>query len=516
MISKVKTSILSGIDSIIGDVEVDVSSGGIGEIKLVGLAKAAAKEATSRIQSALRNSGYYWPGPRVIINLAPADIRKDSASFDLPIAIAAMMADEQFISEIAHKYLIIGELSLDGVVRPVRGVLAAALLAKKKKMEGIILPSANAREAAVVDGIRVIPANNLIEAVGHLSGEDSINRVNIDIQTIFADSSSYNVDFSDVKGQESSKRAFTIAAAGHHNLLMIGPPGSGKSMLSKRIPTILPPLSLDESLETTRIYSARGLLEPGQSLIAKRPVRTPHHTASIASIVGGGTIPVPGEVSLAHHGVLFLDEFPEFQRNALECIRQPLEDRKITLPRIHSTVIYPASIMLIAAMNPCPCGYYNDPQHTCRCSVNQVEKYMNRISGPLVDRIDIHIEVAAVSWDDLRGKKSHQSVGSREMSDKVVAARCIQTNRFAQTGYNKGVVTTNATMTHRQIREYCKLDTNGESLLKQAMTELGLSARAHDKILRVARTIADIDNESDIKVQHIAEAVQYRKLDRRT
>ncbi len=514
MISKIKTSILNGIDAIGGEVEVDVSSGGIGEVKLVGLAKAAAKEATSRIQSALRNSGYYWPGPRVIINLAPADVRKDSASFDLPIAIAALLADSQFSSERADTYLILGELSLDGRVRPVRGALAAALLAKKKQLRGLILPTANAREAAVVNGQRIIPADHLSDAVRFLSGETETAPTIVDIDTVFSDSSRYVVDFADVKGQESAKRALTIAAAGHHNILMIGPPGSGKSMLSKRIPTILPPLTIEESLETTRIYSARGLMEPGRSLIATRPVRTPHHTASGASIVGGGAVPLPGEVSLAHHGVLFLDEFPEFQRAALESIRQPLEDGVITLPRLHSTVKFPASIMLVAAMNPCPCGYYTDPKRPCRCSPAQVERYRSRVSGPLVDRIDIHIEVPPVSWEELRSSGRGNGQDSKQMRTMVTAARAKQRERFSRN--NGEDLTTNASMAHRDIRQFCGLDTGGESLLKQAMTELGLSARAHDKILRVARTIADLDEQENILAHHIAEAVQYRRLDRRT
>lgn len=510
MISRIKTSILTGIDAIPGDVEADVSLGGLAQVKLVGLAKAAAKETTSRIQTAMRNSGYHWPGPKVIINLAPADVRKDSASFDLPVALATMMAGEIFRSDIVSRYLILGELSLDGRLRPVRGALASAMLARRMELDGIILPVSNAKEAAVVNDLEVIAVNDLTEAVGFLSGEVNVEPAVVDIEQTFAAQSDYTIDFGDVKGQHIAKRAMTIAAAGHHNMLMLGPPGSGKSMLSKRIPTILPPLSLDESLETTRIYSARGLLAPGESLMTRRPVRTPHHTASIASMAGGGSVPMPGEISLAHHGVLFLDEFPEFSRATLECIRQPLEDRSITLPRLHSTINFPASIMLVAAMNPCPCGYFNDPKRRCRCSTAMVEKYMNRVSGPLVDRIDIHVEVSAVSWDELRGRGGEDELSSKEIRRQVIDARKVQRKRF------KGdSITTNGTMSHRDIRAFCRLDRSSESLLRQAMTELGLSARAHDKVLRVARTIADLESNTEIKSHHIAEAVQYRRLDRR-
>jgi magnesium chelatase family protein len=543
MIARVHSSILQGIDAIACEVEADVvGSSDHPEIKLVGLAEAAVRESVSRTQAALHNSGYRWPGPKVTINLAPADVKKDSSGYDLPIAIAVMMASGQFQSEKTDDYLLLGELALDGRVRRVRGALASAMLTAAQGKRGIIVPAENAAEAAVVDGIDVIGVKYLTEAVGFLTDELPLEPVTVDLEAVFSVASKYDIDFSDVRGQETAKRALTIAAAAHHNILMIGPPGSGKTMLAKRIPTILPPLLPEESLETTRVYSSRGLLEPGQPLMAIRPVRTPHHSSSAAALIGGGAIPQPGEVSLAHHGVLFLDEFPEFARATLEMIRQPLEDGYVTIPRVHSTLKFPARIMLVAAMNPCPCGYYTDPKRKCSCSPNHIERYLSRISGPLIDRIDIHIEVPPVPWKQLRSIDDGTS--SADMRKQVVAAREIQRRRFTQaarlftnTNVNagspgkgqesaaagagtgnlgaNGTITTNATMTSRQVRKFCRLDAAGETILKQAMTELGLSARAHDKVLRIARTIADLEGAADIAAHHLAEAIQYRRLDRK-
>jgi len=518
MISRVHSSILQGIDAVGCEVEADVvTTADKPDIKLVGLADKAVQESVSRIQAALRNSGYRWPGPKVTINLAPADVKKDSSAFDLPIAVACMLASGQFFTEKIDDYLILGELALDGRVRPIKGALAAAMFAARDGKRGVIVPADNAAEAAVVEGLDVLGVSFVSDAVGILTDALPVEPHVVDLDEVFAVAGKYDVDFSDVRGQESAKRALTVAAAGHHNILMIGPPGSGKTMLAKRIPTILPPLSPAESLETTRVYSSRGLLPSGQALLAVRPVRTPHHSTSAAALIGGGTIPQAGEISLAHHGVLFLDEFPEFTRSTLEMIRQPLEDGCVTIPRVHSTLRFPAQIMLVAAMNPCPCGYFTDPKRRCKCSPNQIERYLSRVSGPLIDRIDIHIEVPPVPWRQLRATRD--GTDSQSMSRQVVQAREIQRGRFAdeaagQNG-NHPSTTTNATMTTRQVRRFCKLDEAGEVLLKQAMGELGLSARAHDKVLRISRTIADIEGDENIAAHHLAEAIQYRRLDRK-
>jgi magnesium chelatase family protein len=511
MLAKIFSAAMTGIDAVLCEVEVDPGkgSGGFERSTVVGLPDASVKESIERVRSAILNCGFPYPPAASIVNLAPADIKKEGPSFDLPMAMGVLAGQGIARSESIKKTVFLGELALDGRVRPVRGVLAAAMMAKREGFATLIVPSENALEAAVVQDIEVIPVASLAEAVGYIDGRLPLEPAMVDIAQVFSQVSQHDMDFADVKGQESAKRALVIAAAGAHNLMMIGPPGSGKTMLTKRLPTVLPALTLEESLETSRVYSAMGMLTRSEPLIGKRPVRSPHHSASAPSLVGGGTIPRPGELSLAHHGLLFLDEFPEFSRNVLETIRQPLEDGCVTISRASGSLTFPANIMLVAAMNPCPCGYATDPKRKCKCTPTQIERYMGKISGPLVDRIDIHIEVPSVPFQDLASKRD--GTDSATMRQQVLKAREKQHARF---GKAKGVFT-NSRMNSRQVRQFCHLDDAGMAILKNAVYELGLSARAHDKVLKIARTIADIEGAENVSAVHLQEAIQYRRLDRK-
>ncbi|MDX9703774.1 MAG: YifB family Mg chelatase-like AAA ATPase [Candidatus Auribacterota bacterium] len=506
MLAKVYSTSVYGIDAYPVEIEIDVANG-LPSVVVVGLPDTAVKESKERVKSAIQNCGYKHPIKRITVNLAPADIKKEGPGFDLPIAMGILAASEQLNQEKIKNFYICGELALDGQIRPVKGVLSMAIHARNSGKKGFIVPSANVAEAAVVDGIDVYPAEHLSEVISFINDGDKIAPLKIDRDELFAYTYESHVDFSDVHGQPYTKRALEIAAAGGHNVIMIWPPGSGKTMLARRIPTILPPMTSEESLETTKIHSIMGLLGEKKSLITMRPFRSPHHTISDSGLIGGGTFPKPGEVSLAHNGVLFLDELAEFNRHVLEVMRQPLEDGEVTISRAAGSVNFPARFMLIAATNPCPCGHANDPKKECRCSSNQIEKYMAKISGPLLDRIDIHLEVAPVEYRDLLGKQQEET--SASIRERVVHARRLQNARF------KGKkIFCNAQMASAAIRQHCTISQESEQLLKKAMEHLGLSARAYHRILKVARTIADLADSHSIETPHILEAIQYRSLDR--
>lgn len=507
MLAKFYSAAVYGVDAFEIEIEVNAGAGRV-ETVIVGLPDTAVKESEDRVKTAISNSGYMWPQKRMTINLAPADTKKEGPSFDLPIALGMIVATEELSTEPFERFSFVGELALSGAIRPVKGVLPIALEARKSGKTALFVPEANAREAAMVKGIDIYGVQNLRQTFEFLRGELPMHPTQGDMAGFFSAHQDFEVDFADVKGQAHVKRAIEVAVAGAHNILMIGPPGSGKSMLSKRIATIIPPMSLEEAIDTTKIHSIAGLLDGQHSFVSTRPFRSPHHTISDIGLLGGGTFPAPGEVSIAHNGVLFLDELPEFKRSTLEVLRQPLEDGRVTVSRAAGSVTFPSEFMLVAAMNPCPCGYFGDLKRECRCSPGQVQKYRQRISGPLLDRIDLHIEVPAVEFRDVSSDRAEESSAS-------IRARVMQGRERQQQRFKKDArVNCNARMTTKQLKEYCKLDPESNELIKVAMGELNLSARAYDRILKVSRTIADLAGTDAVGAEHVSEAIQYRSFDR--